>query len=447
MGYVIINNYNYVKKSFFCFFFSTLFYLLFFLNGVLGQNEARNAISVGEADSVTNTVSAPFTNETSRNYLRLNDDTNIVGLIHDEEKSIPESGVMKFNSTLNRSTPPPPTFPPVDEVRRRWPRCPMTCEQGWMNDNYCDEECNIPECNYDDGDCDGWCSPGCRAGWQNDTDCDITCYKKECNWDSGSCSHLDELRMLIEEKEVVHNNTTSANSSSDSHFLSSSQKNSTSSLIRSTATATPISKPFNYTLCKCSTEKIGNGKCDEECNTYECNLDGRDCKHDCTLKCPYIFLGDGECDRDCDVKECNMDKGDCFDCAEGCRAWKLDNGFCDNECDNPECNYDYGDCENVARVEILDYDAKPDVVYLACFKDFIGDTCCNPECYNEESDWDGGDCGPPPPANATDLSINITSLLEMEYQGECLNVTLFHLSISKPHLFKIHENLTNNCNE
>lgn len=35
------------------------------------------------------------------------------------------------------------------------PDCAPGCPQSWIKDGYCDKACNVSECGYDAGDCDG----------------------------------------------------------------------------------------------------------------------------------------------------------------------------------------------------------------------------------------------------------------------------------------------------
>ena len=50
-------------------------------------------------------------------------------------------------------------------------------------------------------------------------------------------------------------------------------------------------------------------------------------------------LGDGLCNVETNSEECNYDFGDC------CSNFELvGNGICNDEANYPECNYDGGDC-------------------------------------------------------------------------------------------------------
>ena len=85
----------------------------------------------------------------------------------------------------------------------------------WANDDYCDDENNTPECNYDGGACcqespeEGWdeyCTKcECKTPmttttvvpdkcvfpeWANDDFCDDENNTPECNYDGGACCQI-----------------------------------------------------------------------------------------------------------------------------------------------------------------------------------------------------------------------------------------------------------------
>jgi len=242
---------------------------------------------------------------------------------------------------------------PQDQTRQQYPNCTLECEDGWVEDGWCDSECNYEECGHDGGDCKGWCAGECRPGWEGDNQCDANCYKEECLWDKGDCKEWQEkgYKKINTDKEAT----------------------------------------WDFSKCDCDKKKLGNKKCNPECNTYECRLDDLDCLHDCDEECPKMWTGDGACDMECDNPNCFHDKGDCTSCSEGCRTWMMGNGLCDTACNNQECHFDEGDCEGVTKVTKIDYKAKP-LIYEFCAQEFIGDGHCDHYCYNKESDWDQDDC-------------------------------------------------------
>lgn len=108
------------------------------------------------------------------------------------------------------------------------------------------------------------------------------------------------------------------------------------------------------------TEKKGNRKCEEECNTYACNFDGGDCSLginpwiNCTassVNCWEVF-GNNVCDEECNNAQCLFDGRDCekklLPCNPIYDAYcqkHYANGMCDYGCNNAECNWDGLDCE------------------------------------------------------------------------------------------------------
>ena len=67
--------------------------------------------------------------------------------------------------------------------------CPPSCPPSWIADNWCDSSCNMPECNYDGGDCSAPtpCPDACPPSWIADGMCDSSCNVPECNYDGGDC--------------------------------------------------------------------------------------------------------------------------------------------------------------------------------------------------------------------------------------------------------------------
>ncbi|CBZ51674.1 putative notch (DSL) domain-containing protein [Neospora caninum Liverpool] len=279
-----------------------------------------------------------------------------------------------YPSNRHGGFPEAPFYPPHDHLREHYPTCPAECLEDWVGDGWCDSECNVAECGYDGPDCQGWCGGECRPGWPGDGQCDLECYKEECDWDGGDCKdwydrNLPSVQTLQQKLDEVTGNSEDPDQS-------------VSKLLK---------QELGLAACECVKGKLGNGVCNPECNTYECQFDGFDCRQMCSLECPHVWLGDGKCDKECDIPECYHDKGDCDTCSGSCRTWMIGNGICDPDCNNKDCGYDNGDCNGITWVTAVDYDAKP-YVYQFCAREFIGDGNCDENCYNAESEWDGGDC-------------------------------------------------------
>jgi hypothetical protein len=67
--------------------------------------------------------------------------------------------------------------------------CAPGCIASWVNDGFCDDECNHPRCGFDGTDCGGPpdCAVGCLGSWPGDGYCDSSCNNEECNFDDGDC--------------------------------------------------------------------------------------------------------------------------------------------------------------------------------------------------------------------------------------------------------------------
>jgi len=110
-------------------------------------------------------------------------------------------------------------------------------------------------------------------------------------------------------------------------------------------------------------QKAGNYRCDQECNTYACDFDGRDCSlgidpwKNCTapINCVNVF----------------------------------NNHVCDELCNNAACLFDGHDCDRKLQT------CNP--IYDAYCKQRYADGTCDKACNNAECNWDGLDCDPDPP--------------------------------------------------
>jgi hypothetical protein len=64
--------------------------------------------------------------------------------------------------------------------------------------------------------------------------------------------------------------------------------------------------------CSCDKNMLGDGVCNQECNTPDCYWDMNDCLyiHPGCL-CHKLLIGDGICDSSCNTSLCGWDGGDC----------------------------------------------------------------------------------------------------------------------------------------
>ncbi len=202
------------------------------------------------------------------------------------------------------------------------------CICNWWADGECDDANNVPECQYDGGDC---------------------CLEP---LDKGVCTLCE---CIVPTTTTIKTTTTKTTTTGDG---------------------------FDYTGCVWwPGVYFGDGICDSVTNNAECNWDGGDCpRPDTTTKTttnpggdgfdyssciwwPGVYFGDGICDSNTNTAECNWDGGDCprpdtttkastkagggdFDYSD-CIWWPgpyFGDGICDTNANTAECNWDGGDC-------------------------------------------------------------------------------------------------------
>jgi hypothetical protein len=210
------------------------------------------------------------------------------------------------------------------------PQCCAPCFPGYVGDGLCDSACNVPECNFDGGDCEGGyggygdygdgsfpgpyppypgpypdpgygygygplppfpgdgyggyggygippggCSPGCPDAWIGDGICDPPCQVPACGMDEGDCDGF---------------NGGYGGYGGYGPF--------------------PPPPPGQDCAPGCPSYWIGDGVCDQACLVPECGMDAGDCDTDsgyCAPGCPDYWIGDNYCDDACYVAECDWD--------------------------------------------------------------------------------------------------------------------------------------------
>ena len=173
-----------------------------------------------------------------------------------------------------------------------------------VNDGYCNDETNIPECNYDGGDCCGSCintdyctnctcignviGNGVPNALVGDGFCNDETNNADCNYDHGDCCLSNVNTDHCSDCTCYHQETCAAGFHPPS---------------------------------------IGDGFCNDETNNVECNFDGGDCCGSCI----------------------NTDR--CTDCTcirnvigNGVPNALVGDGFCNDETNNVHCYYDGLDC-------------------------------------------------------------------------------------------------------
>jgi hypothetical protein len=128
----------------------------------------------------------------------------------------------------------------------------------------------------------------------------------------------------------------------------------------------------------CDPELAGNGVCDEETNTVDCEYDRGDC-----------------CEGTCMGSNCGENGYNCINPDYYCpiESWASD-GYCDEENNIASCYYDGGDCCPSTCIPTALYQCdnphcmNPDI----CIVNWLGDGYCDPENNNLDCSYDLGDC-------------------------------------------------------
>ncbi|CAM9523721.1 unnamed protein product [Scytosiphon promiscuus] len=240
---------------------------------------------------------------------------------------------------------------------------PDSCDSVSMGNAYCDEYNNNAECGYDGGDC-----------------CECTCEDRPphtmCGqWGGFAC--IDPDAACVNDDDI-------------------------------TIGMVDI----------CSTSQIGNGWCDQENNTPECNYDGGDCC-ECTCEVDETL---GDDDYRCGQYNgfacidpsapCVDDDSVTVDMIDECDAGQIGNGWCDDFNNKEECAFDGGDCCDCTCTQNMDDDYS--CRYFACidpeaacvnddditvemyencgYVQGIGNSYCDDDNNTPECGYDGGDC-------------------------------------------------------
>lgn len=119
--------------------------------------------------------------------------------------------------------------------------------------------------------------------------CNPECYKEECAWDLGDCNLPPdcpcELEMILNQTCDPECNVPECWNDLD---------------------ACP------FPNCQCSLEDLHSESCnwEELCNNENCDYDNGECPYPGCI-CDPVFIGDGVCNQDCNSLECFFDGGDC----------------------------------------------------------------------------------------------------------------------------------------
>ena len=156
------------------------------------------------------------------------------------------------------SSPPSPPSPP--------PLCNPGCPSNWIEDNFCDYSCNVPQCNYDGGDCA--LSPPVPPSSPVDL-CSATTYFEGISGNLVCYLWLDAGHSCSTKWSDICENDAPGGAD---------QNNVTLSAVVCGQCSQP-SPPSPPPLCNpgCPSYWIGDNYCDSSCNVPQCNYDGGDC--------------------------------------------------------------------------------------------------------------------------------------------------------------------------
>jgi hypothetical protein len=89
---------------------------------------------------------------------------------------------------------------------------------------------------------------------------------------------------------------------------------------------------------------LGNGSCDDNCYTSDCNYDQGDCVSRYCTRCYPDSLRNQVCNSECNVAAWDYDCKDC-QCAPACSQEMLSNEVCDSDCNaKDKCKFDNYKC-------------------------------------------------------------------------------------------------------
>ena len=252
------------------------------------------------------------------------------------------------------------------------PRVDQLCNEAFIGDGYCDGACNIPDHNYDEGDC---CSTTITYNYCSYYDCTCYCYPEDIQYqeyEAPPSGGLPPTSALPSENLCIPEPSCGINAK----LMPPMDFDSITSV--SVVDEDPI-------IALCNPAFIGDGICDGACNkinpdndyaTTEDDWDGGDCCIPPVSSGFYTF-----CNRDC----C-----ECFCYPEGIQY------------EEPEETLLFGG--DVPPIPGPPIAPEPG----SCPESFKGDSYCDAQCNNEENEYDDGDCclavildqyclnGPPP---------------------------------------------------
>ena len=265
----------------------------------------------------------------------------------------------------------------------------------WLNDGYCDEECNTPDFNYDGGDCcldivnnakciDCYCYKDCSVHplkfnddedfqiesecyepkdldpedcmvlWLGDGLCDDGCNNHLFDFDHQDCCLEDVADISYCNECICYANCTGPGLATDTPVIYQCQGMGYNESLLSTMfnTTSTMLLLVQFYYCTSTDFWINDGFCDEECNAPDFNYDGGDCCLDIVNNAKCI---DCYCYEDCSTHQLRFIDGidlqpevDCYEHSDhdwnSCPYSWLNDGLCDDECNHDLFDYDLNDC-------------------------------------------------------------------------------------------------------
>ena len=352
-----------------------------------------------------------------------------------------------------------------------------------VRDGKCDDNCNLDTLYYDGGDCcldyisddhcqdcicheDGTKHPNraCHAFQIGDHFCDDECNKESFDYDGGDCcttSIVDTfcINCLCLEEGNRRPSVFCSNSLMIGDGICDDGCNTVENQYDLNDCCLPLLTDMNCKVCQCLNQvdegipfesskhyclrqKIGDGKCHDECNNEQYQFDHMDCCHEQIIDsmcqscichqddqrhpaiglCTNFLVGNGICNDECNTFLNAFDGGDCCiidpvreqcsicDCVEaskdaftgihesgGCNPGFTGNARCEESCNQLQYQFDKGDCclpqiNDEHCIDCICHQDKQRHDSSLCTLNMIGDGFCDKSCNHEGQKFDGFDC-------------------------------------------------------
>ncbi|KAH8738702.1 thrombospondin type 1 domain-containing protein [Cryptosporidium ryanae] len=230
--------------------------------------------------------------------------------------------------------------------------CSPGCPKWFVNNGYCDTNCQNPECNYDGGDCDGYHKVSSLDTCEDDSRLAGDIFERGCDelMDLYGCdAKLERMRSRLNdygtgEKPSKLSETfklgtrlkdickLTCNNCGGAEMVG----NGTDNGSRGGNEDNGNEKPFTLLMGK-------KRYCEDQPEVSQRGMSCKALSSMCNVSIPgaksYGLPDSTPIWRVCPTT-CNK----CNECSQGCPEWFLGNTVCDRSCNNKECGYDHGDC-------------------------------------------------------------------------------------------------------